>query len=113
MHELSICGSIADVVLRHAEHRRVDTVHLRVGRLRQVVPDTLSYCWGLVTDQTELAGSVLDVDDVPARIECRTCGTTTELDELPLLLCSACRGVDVEVVTGEEFLITALDLREG
>lgn len=112
MHELSICGAIADVVTKHAGGRRVETVHLRIGRLRQVVPDTLAYCWGLMSADTDLDGSVLDVEDVPVRVACHECGETSEVEDLPLFVCRRCDAVDVSVVAGEEFLVTALDFAE-
>jgi hydrogenase nickel incorporation protein HypA/HybF len=49
---------------------------------------------------------------VRARISCRSCGAVQELDEYPILLCDACEGADVEILTGEEFLVTALDLEK-
>jgi hydrogenase nickel incorporation protein HypA/HybF len=110
MHELSICGSIAGIATRHADGRPVDTIHLRIGQLRQIVPDTLVYCWSMVTTATELEGSRLDVDYVPARIRCRSCGNAEELGDYPVMLCSACDGADVDVLAGEEFLVTSLDL---
>ncbi len=112
MHELSICGSIADIVGRHADGRQVDVIHLRVGMLRQIVPDTLTYCWGLVSADTPLAGSRLDVDHVPARVECRACGTSSEL-AAPVFRCPGCDSTEVGLVAGEEFLITSLDLAEA
>lgn len=112
MHELSICGSIADIVGRHAGGRQVDVIHLRVGKLRQIVPDTLTYCWGLVSARTPLAGSRLEVEQVPARVECRACGTTSELTA-PVFRCPGCDSTEVALVTGEEFLITSLDLAEA
>jgi hydrogenase nickel incorporation protein HypA/HybF len=113
MHELSICESIAEIVTRRAADRPVGTIHLRIGRLRQVVPDTLVYCWNLLSADTELDGTTLDIENVPARIACRDCGATSVLDDLPLFMCSGCGGVGVDVVSGEEFLITSLDLVEA
>ena len=55
MHELSLCQSIYGITDRAREGRPVVTVRLRVGALRQVVPETLKYCWGVVTDTTPLA----------------------------------------------------------
>jgi hydrogenase nickel incorporation protein HypA/HybF len=110
---LSLCGAIADIVTRHAGGREVRTIHLRIGQLRQVVPDTLAYCWSLVTVDTALAGSLLDVDHVPVRLECRSCGRPFELGAEPVFACPARAGTDVQVVGGEEFLITSLDLREA
>ena len=113
MHELSVCGSIAAIVMRRAVGREVRTIHVRIGQLRQIVPDTLVYCWDLVSADTALAGSRLEVESIPARIRCRACDRTAELGDLPVFACGGCKGIDVEVVSGEEFLITALDLAEG
>jgi hydrogenase nickel incorporation protein HypA/HybF len=68
MHELALCGSIADIVTRHAAGRRLDAVRIRIGQLRQVVPDTLEFCWELVTAETALANRPLLIDRVAARL---------------------------------------------
>jgi len=57
VHELSLCGSIGSIVERHAAGRPVSVIHVQIGQLRQVVPDTLVYCWELVSEGTQLAGS--------------------------------------------------------
>ena len=43
VHELSLAGAVIDTATRHADGRRVTAVHLRVGHLRQVVPDSLAF----------------------------------------------------------------------
>lgn len=112
MHELSLCGAIADVATRHAGPRRVEVIHLRIGQLRQVVPDTLAFCWTLVSEGTDLAGSVLDVERVPATLRCRACNERFALDGTIAFVCPACKGLDVEVLGGDDFDVTALDLAE-
>jgi hydrogenase nickel incorporation protein HypA/HybF len=110
VHELSICSSIADIVTRHAAGRTVDVINVRAGQLRQIVPDTLVYCWGLVSAGTPLDGSRISVELVPARIRCRACSSVTDVGEVPVFACGGCGGVAVEVVSGEEFLVTSLEL---
>lgn len=113
MHELSLCASIYEIVDRTAAGRPVAVIHLQIGQLRQVVPDTLRYCWTLVSDETALAGSELKVDSVPVRLHCLGCDSiTTVIDQL-LLLCTGCGGNQVSVTTGEEFMLTSLELAEG
>ncbi len=112
MHELSICQSIVGIIERHAEGRPVRAIHLRVGALRQIVPDTLVYCWSLVNADTPLAGSELVVDSVPAEFRCAPCDRTQTLTEMNLV-CESCGGHDLTIVAGEEFLITTLDLAEA
>ena len=113
MHELAICGSIAEIVCRRAADRPVTAIYLRIGQLRQVVPETLRDCWELVSADTQLDGAALEVEQVPASIVCKACGVTSVLGDLPLFICPACDGVDLDVVSGEEFLITAIDLVEA
>ena len=110
MHELSLCGSIANIVTRHAAGRPVSVIHVQVGQLRQVVPDTLVFCWELVSEGTPLAGSRIDVEGVPARMRCRACGHVAEVGDLPVFACRDCGSIDAEVISGEEFMVTSLDL---
>ncbi len=111
MHELSICRAIAGIVDRSAAGRPVEVVRVQVGQLRQIVPETLVYCWSLINEGTAYAGTQLEVDSVPASIRCESCGAVTVLDE-PVLLCSTCASPSVVIETGEEFLVTSLDLQD-
>ena len=43
MHELSIADALLRIALRHAEGRRIASVEVQVGHLRQVMPDTLAF----------------------------------------------------------------------
>ena len=108
VHELSICTSLARIVEAHADGRTVEVVHLDVGQLRQVIPDTLRYSWEIVVIDTPLAGSVLDINHIPAVLQCRDCDTRTTID-VPVFRCG-CGSTAVDVVGGEELLVTSLDL---
>jgi len=72
MHELSLCEAIAGVVKNHADGRHVDVVRVRIGALRQVVPESLSFCWSPVGDHVGL------VDLVPAMRQSRRRGATRQ-----------------------------------
>lgn len=109
MHELSLCRAISGVVASHAQGREVSVVHLDVGALRQVVPESLVFCWGLANADTAWAASELDVRMVPATIDCLDCSTTTVLDD-PFLVCPACGSAAVRITGGEELLVTSIDL---
>ena len=109
MHELSICTAVAEIVREHAAGQPVQRVHLDVGHLRQVVPDTLRFNWEIVVDGTALEGSTLEINHVPVVLGCRSCGATTTLDQ-PLFRCAGCDSAEVDVASGEELLVTSLDL---
>jgi len=109
VHELSLCGAIADITHRRAQGRGVEVIHLRVGQLRQVVPDSLHFCWTMLTEGTELDGSVLELKPVPARLRCGACTVEFALPDPPAFACPTCGGLSVSVVAGEEFVVTELE----
>lgn len=109
MHELALCNAIADTVTTYAAGRPVRGVRVRIGAYRQVVPDTLTFYWEMQIASSDLAQCELSVETVPAVVSCRTCRADTML-AFPILLCGECDGADVELVTGEEFLIESIDV---
>jgi hydrogenase nickel incorporation protein HypA/HybF len=111
VHELALCEALAGRVAEHADGRSVTLVQVRIGHLRQVVPESLSFAWELLTARSELDGARLEIEHVPAVVECSACGAETCLD-LPVLLCGTCGASDVELRSGDEFSIRAIELTE-
>jgi hydrogenase nickel incorporation protein HypA/HybF len=111
MHELSIADALLRIALRHADGRRIESVEVKVGHLRLLVPDALTFAWTLVADGTAAQDAELIIEEVPAAGVCRGCGTQSEWDAFPLA-CRACGSVDVELVRGEELLVDALTMEE-
>ncbi len=111
MHELSLSSAIVNTVVRHADGRRVSLVSLRVGHLRQVVPDTLEFYFAFVAEGTVCEGARLEQEHVPARLACRSCGRAWEL-ELPVFRCAGCGTGDVEILSGDEFEVESIEVEE-
>ena len=109
MHELSIADAILRIALAHAGVRRIESIEVEVGHLRQVVPDALAFAFTLVSEGTEAEGAELVMEEVPAAGVCRVCGIESELPGFPLA-CEACGSLDVELVRGEELLVDALTM---
>ena len=112
MHELAIADAVVRIACAHAGERRVTKVELKVGRLKQVVPDSLEFAFGLVTEGTVLEGAELEIEDVPARVRCRDCGAEGEVDGFPFG-CSSCGSSLVDVVAGEELQVESLELEDN
>jgi hydrogenase nickel incorporation protein HypA/HybF len=107
MHELSIADAVLQIALNHARDRRIETIEIKVGHLRQVVPDALAFAFTLVSEGTLADGAELLMEEVPAAGVCRNCGAESEFEAFPLA-CHGCGSLDVEVVRGEELLVDAL-----
>ena len=110
MHELSLCQAIAGVVKPYADGRHIDVVRVKVGALRQVVPESLSFCWTLVRDYEDMPDAELELEFVPAEVQCRSCGQHSTITSQWSLLCPDCESADVELLHGDEFLVTSLDV---
>jgi hydrogenase nickel incorporation protein HypA/HybF len=112
MHELSLSSAIVDTVIRHADGRRVNAVHMRIGALRQVVPDSLAFYFDIVARDSVCDGARLEQELLPARLRCDACAREWEID-FPIFLCTSCgTGGDVRIVAGEEFEVESIDVEE-
>jgi hydrogenase nickel incorporation protein HypA/HybF len=112
MHELSIADAVVTIACRHAAGRPVSRVYVKVGHLRQVVPDSLRFAFELVAEDTELAGAELVIEEIPAAVCCRACEARTTLEQFPAH-CGECGGLDVEVTAGEELLVDSIEVEDG
>jgi hydrogenase nickel incorporation protein HypA/HybF len=110
MHELSLCQAIAGMVKPYADGRHVDVVRVKIGALRQVVPESLSFCWTLVRDYENMPDAELELELVTTEVECRSCSRRSTITSQWCLLCPQCESADVEVLRGDEFLVTSLDV---
>lgn len=108
VHELSIAQSVVDAVCERAGDRRIITVRLEVGRLCAVVPDSLLFCFDVVTAGTHAEGASLCIDEVPASARCRACGDSFSPPDM-FLLCP-CGSADVEVLAGQELRILSMEV---
>ena len=113
MHELSLSSAIVNTVVKHAQDRPVIVVNLRVGALRQVIPDTLDFYFGIVAKGTVCEEARLDQELIPARLHCVSCEREWEID-MPVFICPDC-GVAgrVEVASGNEFEVESIELEEA
>jgi len=111
MHELSVSSAIVDTVVRHAAGRQVAAVHVRLGRLRQVVPSSLAFYFALISKETVCENAELHQEIVPARLRCRGCSHGWEID-MPHFRCPQCGAADVVVETGEELEVESIDVEE-
>ena len=109
MHELSLSSAIVNTVVKHAAGRQVTVVNMRIGALRQVVPDSLDFYFGFVARDTVCEGARLEQELIPARLRCGGCEREWEID-FPVFLCESCGGTDVEVVSGDELEVESIEV---
>jgi hydrogenase nickel incorporation protein HypA/HybF len=124
MHELSISSAIVDTALRHAGGQRVTRVDVRIGALRQVVPESLDFYFEIVSRDTDCSGAALEIELVEALMGCPTCGHEWDpapepaagheamAPVLPVFRCPACERADADVLSGDELEVESIEIAE-
>jgi hydrogenase nickel incorporation protein HypA/HybF len=112
MHELSLSGAVVNTAVKHAEGRPVSAIELRVGTLRQVVPDTLEFYFQFVARGTLCEGARLEVEVIDAALRCEACAREWDI-ETPAFRCPWCGGADVVVARGEEFEVESIEVQSS
>ena len=112
MHELSLSSAVVNTVVKHAKGRRVEVVSLRIGRLRQVVPDTLDFYFDFVARDTVCDGARLEYEIIEARLRGKPCAQEWGIEK-PAFRCPTCGGSDVEVASGDEFEVESIEVEEA
>src|SRR6201986_389098 len=96
VHELSLSSAIVNTVVKHADGRRVTVVEPRVGKLRQVIPDTLEFYFEFVARGTVCEGARLEQQVIDAGLRCGVCDHDWEI-EIPAFRCPGCGGRDLAI----------------
>jgi hydrogenase nickel incorporation protein HypA/HybF len=112
VHEMGITQEILLAVARAADDAgalRVTAVRLTVGELTEVVPDALEFAWEALTPGTVAEGASLEISRTPGRSRCTQCGIEFEHDRFDRL-CTGCGAFLVEVLSGSELLIDAVEV---
>jgi hydrogenase nickel incorporation protein HypA/HybF len=114
VHELSIVQSLLEKALEVAEeHGRlpVEKVRVRIGRLRQVVPDVLVYSFDIAKKGTLAENAVLDLEQAAPLVCCARCFHEFEPTDV-YWLCPKCGSVGGKVLKGEELILETVSLKD-
>jgi hydrogenase nickel incorporation protein HypA/HybF len=108
MHELAITENVVRAVCEAVGAARVARVRLAIGKLSGVVPDAVSFCFDVCAAGTPLEGARLEVEEIAARVHCRSCSAETLLDDdIPLCRCGS---ADLEILAGQELKIREVEV---
>jgi hydrogenase nickel incorporation protein HypA/HybF len=113
LHEMSIAQSILNLVREEAGSAglaRVEEVRLRIGGMSGVVPDSLSFCWALMTEGEEAGpaqGAALSYELIPVSAHCQECGEDFQVENYAFA-CPSCGSAKVTVTDGRELTLSSI-----
>lgn len=92
---------------------KVLEVRLKVGALASVIPESLEFCYGIVTEGTPMEGSRLVVSVLPVVVHCAHCDQDAELDGIQSFRCPRCGEPCNDLRQGRELEIDSIEIDEA
>ncbi len=114
MHELSIAQNIIEIVQDHLPEDQkysVKTVRVKIGKLTNILPDSLVFSFDALTRETNLNGASLEIEHLPLTIECGDCGLQSSGNEF-IFACPECGSTSIKIVSGNELMVTEIELND-
>ena len=112
MHELSLAEAINRTIKElcaRSDWERVRRIVLKIGHMRQVNPELLSFAFNVVANGTVSEGADLSVLELPIVFQCHACGKETS-GEGTTFMCLNCGSTDVELRSGMELTIESMEV---
>jgi hydrogenase nickel incorporation protein HypA/HybF len=115
MHEMGIALQIIEIATASIppdmRAARVERVNLKIGKLSAVVPDSLRFCFDIVSKDTPLAGAALAIEETPVVARCKECDARWSIAE-PVFTCRACGSGSLEILSGRELDIVSIEIAQ-
>jgi hydrogenase nickel incorporation protein HypA/HybF len=111
MHELSIVQNIIEIILAELpKHNlsKVKTISLRIGKMRQVVPDAIYFGFECLSKNTPLEGAEVKIEIIPIKGRCRKCHHEFILENWQEN-CESCGENQIEIISGKELEIAEFE----
>lgn len=115
MHELSIAQSLLEIITDEAQKHsveRVKKIKLQVGDFAAVVPESLRFCFDLVSKDTVAEGAAIEIEHVGIVARCDKCDLSFDVRD-QVFLCPRCGDPAIELVSGRELSILSIEGETG
>lgn len=115
MHEMSIAQSLLDIILEESSRHaitQVKTVNLQIGAMAAIVPESLTFCFGLLSRETLADGASLAIETIPVVARCSDCGINYEVEN-QVFLCPQCGMPSLELISGRELSVVSIEGETG
>ena len=112
MHELSVAQEILEIVNQYVPDPKPNTVKsvkVKVGRMSNILTESLTFCFDVITNDTPLSGVRLDTIEIPVIINCAGCNQESEI-EPPVFACPICGNNQIKIISGTELWVDEIEL---
>lgn len=100
---------IAEEELNKANGKRIEKIHISVGKLSGIVIDSLEFALEVAMKEGKIPKAEIVIDQFPARMKCLHCHEVFEAEEF-YTICPVCNKFEHEIISGKELLIKSLTI---
>ncbi|QTA79124.1 Hydrogenase maturation factor [Desulfonema limicola] len=115
MHEMGIAMQLVEIasaaIPGDMENIQVEKVNLKLGKLSSVVPDSLRFCFEIITKETLLAGAELCIQEIEVTARCNDCNAEWTITG-PAFSCEKCKSGNITIVSGQELEISSIEIAD-
>lgn len=111
MHEISVIQSIFAVVVKIAAENNLKVVTkicLKIGKLRQLVPEFLQFALKTIAKDTIAETAELIIENVPIIMQCKSCAKEFIVAE-NIFICPNCNATDLCMISGSEVILDNIE----
>lgn len=115
VHELSIAQSLLEIVLEESARNRLKQVHvirLQVGAMAAVVPEALTFCFDMLSENSIAQGASMEIETLPVVARCSRCDLPFQVEN-QVFLCPKCGDPTLELVSGRELSVVSIEGETG
>jgi len=115
VHELAIAESLLEIIVDESNRhglKRINKVKLQIGEFAAVVPDSLMFCFEMVSRDTAAAGVVIEIESVGVTARCDKCDLSFDVEN-KIFLCPRCGEAALELLSGRELTVMSIEGETG
>lgn len=111
MHELAIAEHMFDIISESIGGKKdLEKVSITLGPLSGISAEALSFCFDEVAFTKGFGKPQLVIEKTLADIKCNNCNHKYKTDDF-YNICPKCASVDKEILSGDEFTIDSVEIR--
>ena len=112
MHEAGLMQNVLEMSIGQAKAhnaKRIEAIHIKIGRLAGVVPDALEFAFEAMKKGTMAENARLNVEYAPVICWCRKCEKEYRPDNFSSI-CPVCGKNDIEIQSGLEMNLVSIEV---
>jgi len=111
---MSLAVNILKIAAKELSNRGIEKMKMRaltlsVGKMTQVVPESLKYALEILGKSEGFDNVSYIIMDCPLEVECRDCGFNRKLSEVEMA-CGSCGSFNLKMTGGRELKIDSIDV---